>query len=72
MEREKILSLEVGFENMAKIIGGRWKALGDEERAPYKAKAVVSFSRQTFVTCTFILRSFANNTLICIFVSFTD
>jgi hypothetical protein len=44
MEREKILSLGVGFENMAKIIGGRWKALGDEERAPYKARAVVSFS----------------------------
>ena len=66
MEREKILSLEVGFENMAKIIGGRWKALGDEERAPYKARAVVSFS--TYRLLSFCVYSLANNTLVFVYL----
>ncbi len=46
-ERQKIMSQEhksLGFENLAKTIGGRWKQmLSDEERAPYKEKAAVSF-----------------------------
>ena len=33
----------VGFENLAKTIGARWRNASDEERAPYKEKAAVSF-----------------------------
>ncbi|KAL7496727.1 hypothetical protein ACHAWT_007283 [Skeletonema menzelii] len=33
-----------GFENLAQTIGARWKRMtSDEERAPYKEKAEVSF-----------------------------
>jgi hypothetical protein len=35
----------VGFESLAKTIGARWKIMSsEEERAPYKEKAAVSFS----------------------------
>lgn len=47
-ERQKIMTQEhksLGFENLAKTIGARWKRmLNDEEKAPYKEMAAVSFS----------------------------
>lgn len=47
-ERQKIMTQEhksLGFENLAKTIGARWKRmLNDEEKAPYEEMAAVSFS----------------------------
>ena len=35
---------KIGFENLAKTIGAQWKSMSSEEdRAPYKRKAAVSF-----------------------------
>ena len=60
----------LGFENLAKTIGARWKQmLSDEERAPYKEMAAVSFS--SWCSCDMILWlvvSFSSNSR-CIFSS---
>lgn len=32
------------FQNLSKIIGARWQAMGEEERASYTDRAAVSFS----------------------------
>ena len=62
-ERGRILGLDgnqstsapekkVGFANLAKTVAARWKAMtSEEERAPYKEKAAVSFSH----VCVFFL-----------------
>ena len=58
-ERQKIMSHEhksVGFQNLAKTIGARWKRMSsDEERAPYKEKAAVSFSWLGWLQRAFVL-----------------
>lgn len=44
----------VGFENLAKTIGARWKSMSsEEERAPYKEKAAVSVSALYRLQCAF-------------------
>ncbi len=55
----------LGFENLAKTIGARWRNMSsDEERAQYKEKAAVSFSTQYRLLCAPMnsMISFPSNT----------
>lgn len=63
-ERARLLSQEgmlsdssgkkLGFENLAKIVGAKWKAMtSDEQRAAYKDKAAVSLSHYLVIKVSF-------------------
>jgi hypothetical protein len=45
---------KLGFENLAKIVGAKWKAMtSDEQRAAYKDKAAVSLSHYLVIKVSF-------------------
>ena len=44
----RVTKKKVGFENLAQTVAARWKATSEEERAPYKEKAAVSFCLFSF------------------------